>query len=152
MLKILISSCLSGNNVKYNGGNNYQKELMELLNNPNIKLYPFCPEVAGGLNIPRDPCEIINDKIISNKGKDCTINYQTGALKALKIIKKENIKIAILKETSPSCGNNEIYDGSFNHIIIKGKGLTNKLLNDNGIITFSEKEIDQIKEYLKRYL
>ena len=144
MIKVLISACLLGRNVKYNGCSNYNEELIKKLKELDCILYPVCPEVMGGLKVPRDPCEIVNDKVISNKGKDCTFNYQKGAIEALKICLKEDIRIAILKANSPSCGNKMIYDGSFSSKLIKGMGVTSKLLSSNNIVVFNETEIDEI--------
>lgn len=111
MEKILISGCLVGKNVKYNGGNNYIEIIEEL--KKKYELIEICPEVFGGLSIPRDPSEILNNKVISINNKDVTDNFISGANKALELAKKYNITKAILKDGSPSCGNTYIYDGSF---------------------------------------
>ena len=141
MENILISACLLGTNCKYNGKNNYIKEV-ELLKE-NYNLIPVCPEVLGGLSIPRNPSEILNDKVISNKGVNVTNEYNLGAKKTLEIAKKNNCKIAILKEFSPSCGK-KTYDGSFSHKIISRSGITTKLLLNNNILVYSELEIDKL--------
>ena len=103
---LLISSCLLGNNVKYNGKNNYIKEV-ELLKNK-YNLIVICPEVMGGLSIPRIPSEILNDKVINKEGIDVTSNFIKGKDEAIKLVKKYNIKKALLKEGSPSCGSKYI--------------------------------------------
>lgn len=141
MEKLLISACLLGDNTKYNGKNN-KIDLSKILSC--YELYKVCPEVDGGLSIPRDPSEIKDDKVISNKGLDVTSNYFAGAKHALDICKKYNIKKALLKEKSPSCGKNYIYDGTFSSTLIKGMGVTAKLLTQNGISVFSEHEIDKL--------
>ena len=143
-MKIMVSACLLGDNVKYNGGNNYNQELIDFLQKHEI--YKVCPEVMGGLLIPRIPAEIKEDKVFNEKGKDVTNEYTKGALKVLEIAEKNNIKVAILKERSPSCGSNEIYDGTFNHQVINGEGITTKLLKENGIIVLSE---NNYLEYFK---
>lgn len=142
MEKILISACLVGDNTKYDGGNNYTPLAMKLLDK--YELIPFCPEVEGGLKTPRIPSEIIKDKVINKEGKDVSKYYLKGAELALNICKYLDIKIAILKETSPSCGSNQIYDGSFSHKTIKGKGVTTKLLEANGIKVINETQIEQL--------
>lgn len=140
MEKILISACLIGINCKYNGKNNYI-DLIEKLKQK-YELIPICPETLGGLSIPRDPSEIINDKVISINNKDVTDNFILGANKALQIAINNNITIAILKDGSPSCGNNYIYDGTFSKNKINGKGITTRLLLQNNIKIYSELEIE----------
>ena len=142
MEKILISACLVGDKTKYDGRSNYNpliKDLLEL-----YELVPFCPEVEGGLKTPRDPSEIKGDKVISNKGRDVTRFFNEGAERALNICKYLDIKLAILKEGSPSCGSNEIYDGTFSNRIIKGEGITAALLRKNGIKVINESEIESL--------
>ena len=98
----------------------------------------------GGLATPRPPGEIVrvdgDDKVINNMGEDVTNQYESGARQTLEIALKENVKIAILKAKSPSCGNEEIYDGTFTRKLIKGQGITVRLLRKNGIEVFSELE------------
>lgn len=161
-MKILISSCLLGEDVRYDGNNSSiafdpkfsfsAKELfMDILCENEI--YSFCPEVSGGLGIPRISAEIVkNDKpfIVKNQeGLDVTINFLLGAKKALDICKEENIKVALLKSKSPSCGNNEIYDGTFSSNLINGQGLTARLLEENGIKIFNENELKELNKFIK---
>ena len=161
-MKILISSCLLGEDVRYDGNNSSiafdpkfsfsAKELfMDILCENEI--YSFCPEVSGGLGIPRISAEIVkNDKpfIVKNQeGLDVTINFLLGAKKALDICKEENIKVALLKSKSPSCGNKEIYDGTFSSNLINGQGLTAKLLEENGIKVFNENELKELNKFIK---
>ena len=142
MEKILVSACLLGKNVKYNGLNNHNPLIKEL--EKKYIIIPICPEVFGGLSIPRDPSEILNDKVISSKGLDVTANFNKGAKEALDIAIKNDIKIAILKDGSPSCGSSYIYDGTFTHKKINGLGITAKLLKDNEIKIYNEKEIEEL--------
>ena len=142
MEKILISACLLGINCKYNGKNNYNS-LIEKLKEKYI-LISFCPEQMGGLSTPRNPSEIKRDKVISSAGDDVTINFIAGANKALDISKKENISIAILKEGSPSCGSNYIYDGTFTKTKVDGMGITARLLKNNNIKIYNENEIESL--------
>lgn len=142
MEKILISSCLLGINTKYNGENNYNA-LVEKLK-LKYELIPICPEVLGGLSIPRLPSEIRKDRVVNKDLKDVTIEFTIGAEKVLKIAKEENIKIAILKNGSPSCGVSYIYDGTFSNIKIAGAGITTKLLIKNNIKIYSEEEIEKL--------
>lgn len=142
MEKVLISACLIGDKTKYDGHGNYTPKTKALLDK--YELVPFCPEVEGGLSIPRVPSERLKDRVVNEQGKDVTKYYQKGAELALNICKYLDIKIAILKETSPSCGSKEIYDGSFTHKKIKGKGFTTEYLEKNGIKVYSENEIDEL--------
>ena len=142
MEKILISSCLIGNNTKYNGKNNYIKEIEQL--KLKYELIPICPEVLGGLSIPRDPSEINNDKVISINGKDVTKEFNIGANKALNIALLNNIKYALLKDGSPSCGNTYIYDGTFKNNKIDGIGITTKLLKSHNIKIYNENNINEL--------
>ena len=117
-MKVLVSACLLGHNCKYSGGNNYDPILNELLKGHEI--IPVCPEVMGGLSVPRISCEIIGDKVIGKDGNDYTYPYQLGAKKALEIAKKEKITLAILKKRSPSCGASLLYDVTFTkRLVIK---------------------------------
>ncbi|MCR5232236.1 MAG: DUF523 domain-containing protein [Acholeplasmatales bacterium] len=139
---LLISGCLIGNNTKYNGLNNYTP-LVEKLKEK-YELIICCPEVDGGLSIPRNPSEISGNIVISNMGVDVTNEFNLGAQKALELVKKYRIKKALLKEGSPSCGTNYIYDGTFTGTKINGLGVTAKLLKENGVLLFNEKEIEKL--------
>ena len=142
MEKILISACLVGDKVKYDGHSNYNEKVKLLLEK--YELVPFCPEVEGGLTTPRKPSERVKDRVKMEGGKDVTKNFQNGAELALNICLYLGIKIAILKENSPSCGVNKIYDGSFSHKLIDGQGVTAELLKRKGIKFISENEIDTL--------
>ncbi len=135
MEKILISACLIGDNTRYDGGNNYLPIVEKL--KEKYDLIPFCPEVMGGLNIPRDPCEIKGLEIVTKDGVSKTKEYNLGAKKALQACKLFGIRIAILMESSPSCGVRNIHDGHFNKTKIPGKGITTRLLEENGIACYS---------------
>ena len=140
-MKIAVSSCLLGINCKYNGKSNYNEDIIKL--KEKYEIIPICPEVLGGLPTPRIPSEIINNKVINQEGTDVTLEYVTGANKALQILKENNIKIAILKAKSPSCGKGEIYDGTFSHTIIEGNGITAKLFLENDILVLNEYNFHQ---------
>ncbi len=145
--KILISACLCGKNTKYNGKNNEIKEISKLKEVFDFVL--ICPEVMGGLSIPRNPSEIQKDKIISNQGKDVTKEYVLGAKRALQIACKNKIKFALLKEASPSCGSSLVYDGTFSNKKISGEGITTKRLREQGVMVFNETQIDELLDMVK---
>ena len=136
---ILVSACLAGVNCKYNGSNNYNEKIMELVRKGEAIL--VCPEQLGGLPTPRVPSEIINSKVITKDGVDVSNEYKKGALEVLRLCKELNITKAILKANSPSCGCGTIYDGTFSGTKIKGNGITAQLLIDNGIEVLTEKDI-----------
>ena len=103
----------------------------------------FSPEVEGGLPTPRQPSEIVKGQVINAHGKDVTKYFTNGASKALMLCQYLDIKLAILKESSPSCGLNEIHDGTFSGKKIKGSGITAQLLIKNGIRVISENDIEE---------
>lgn len=146
-VKILVSSCLLGDNCKYNGQNNLNQKLINDLEN--FDIIPICPEVLGGLPTPRIPSEIIGDKVINKEGIDVTKNFLDGAKHSLYIAKELNIKYAILKSRSPSCGRGRIYDGSFSGKLISGNGITTNLLENYGIEVYSEEDYDVLLNKLK---
>lgn len=139
---LLVSSCLLGNNCKYNGGNNLSEEVIKLKDKYDI--ISVCPEVFGGLSVPRISCEIKGDKVINKSGIDVTKEFIEGAKKTLDIAKKCRCKKAIFKDKSPACGINYVYDGTFESKIIEGQGIATKLLIENGIKVYSEKEIKKL--------
>ncbi len=145
--KLLISSCLLGELVKYNGGHNLiDTNLIEQLKQK-YELYPFCPEVEGGMSIPRIACEIISTdpiQVIDKEYNDNTQYFLDGANKALDLCKKQNIKIAILKANSPSCSSETIYDGTFSGITVFGVGVTTNLLRKCGVRVIDETRIDEL--------
>lgn len=136
---ILVSACLLGENCKYNGGNNYNKKVINYLKDK--EYISVCPEVMGGLSIPRSPSEIVGDKVINSNNIDVTKEYNLGALKTLEIVKKYHITEAIMKANSPSCGNCKVYDGTFSHKLIDGMGVTSKLLLENNVVIKNENDL-----------
>lgn len=139
-MKILVSACLIGENCKYNGKNNRSEKVLEYIKNAD-KVVAVCPEVLGGLDIPRDPSEIKGGKVITKNGKDVTLEFIKGAEEALSIAKEENIDIAILQSRSPSCGVNEIYDGNFSGKLTRGEGIFAKMLKKNGFKVIDAEDI-----------
>lgn len=135
----LCSACLLGIKCKYNGKSNRNDKVIRL--SKKEILIPVCPEQLGGLPTPRIPSEQKGNKVISKKGKDVTKNFQRGAKQALKLAKLFNIKEAIFKQRSPSCGCGQIHDGSFSGKIIKGDGVTTKLFKKHGIKVKTEEDL-----------
>lgn len=137
---IIVSACLLGINCKYNGGNNLNRDLVNFLKDK--EYMSICPEALSGLGIPRNPLEIKNGKIITESGEDYTEKFYYGIKRAMDRIRGENIEFAVLQSRSPSCGVNEIYDGTFSHTLIKGKGLFAFELEKSGVKTIDVSEFN----------
>ncbi len=137
--KILISACLAGVNCRYDGGNNANDKVIELIKNNNAIL--VCPEQLGGLMTPRVSAERLENKVITKNNGDVTEEYNRGAKEVLDLVKKFNIKKAVLKARSPSCGKGKIYDGTFSHTLTEKDGVTAELLIKNGVEVITEEEI-----------
>lgn len=145
MEKILISACFLGENVRYNGKiKTLFHPIIEQWKKQN-RLIAVCPETVGGLATPRPPAEQqANGLIITTTAQNVTSAFHLGAQHALSLCKQHQIKYALLKESSPSCGSSFIYDGSFSNKKINGQGVTTKLLREHNIIVFSEHNIEQL--------
>ncbi|MCQ1057818.1 DUF523 domain-containing protein [Photobacterium sp. DNB23_23_1] len=160
MVKVLVSSCLVGNKVRYNASclSIPEPELHWLKSN--VDLVVFCPEVSAGLPTPRAPAEIITGKgvdvldglanVVGNDGIDVTTPFVSGAENALELCQKQQIKYAVLAEGSPSCGSSKIYDGTFNGIKIDGSGVATALLERNGIKVYSQHTIAKLQSTLEK--
>lgn len=109
-----------------------------------VELIPFCPEQLGGLPTPRYPSEIKGSQVINDHGQDVTDSFEKGAREALKLCRIYHAKYAVLKEKSPSCGNGQVYDGSFSGRLVEGRGVTADLLIREGIEVFGESELDRL--------
>ena len=137
----LVSACLLGVNCNFEGKNWLKPELCEGIRKGN--LFPVCPEVLGGLPVPRSPAEIQNGngadvlsgraRVVTLNGVDVTSEFLKGAHEALRIAKAVGAEEALLTEKSPSCGCGRIFDGSFSDKFIDGDGVTAALLKKNGI-------------------
>ncbi len=135
----ICSACLLGINCRYSGETKLNQKVIELAKKE--ILIPVCPEQLGGLPTPREACEQKRGKVFTKTGKEMTISFENGAQEVLKIVKLFDIKEAILKKNSPSCGCGKIYNGNFDGTIISGDGVMAKLLKKNGIKVISEEEL-----------
>ena len=150
--KILISRCFLGENVRYNGVKiPLYHQLLTLWKKEN-RFVAICPEVSGGLSVPREPAEqqAHNGKVITQSGLDVSVEFNLGATKALALCQQHNIRFALLKESSPSCGSRFIYDGSFSNKKITGQGVTSKMLTQAGIMVFSENNLAALAPLLDK--
>lgn len=141
MQNVLISACLLGVDCKYNGSNNkLDDEIIHSLKEK-YNLIPVCPEIMGGMPTPRNPVEISDGKVFDYDGEEFTKEFEKGSEEVVKLAKLYDATIAILKENSPSCGSNYIYDGTFNHKKIKGKGIAALKLSKENIKLFTEENV-----------
>ena len=120
-MKIMVSACLLGENCKYNGGNNFNEKLAAFVKGQTV--IPVCPEVMGGLPIPRPSCEIVEGVVRTKSGESRDAEYHRGAEIALDIARREQPDVIVLQSRSPSCGVKEIYDGTFSGTKIPGQGV-----------------------------
>lgn len=156
---ILVSSCLLGNPVRYDGAGKRCDHAILQGWIAQGRVVPFCPEVAGGLPTPRPPAEIRDgaggaqvlagqSAVLESGGNDVSAQFIDGARQALALAQRKNIRIAILKEGSPSCGSTFIYDGSFSGQTLSGDGVTAALLRQAGIAVFSEAQLAEAAAYV----
>lgn len=150
MEKILVSRCLLGHRVGYDGGAHGPLDLLGVWQSEG-RIVPLCPEVAGGLPTPRPPAEIPGGQggavldgrvaVVTVGGEDVTAAFVTGAEAALELVARHGIRLAVLKARSPSCGNLENYDGSFSGTRVAGEGVTAAALKRVGVAVFNETEL-----------
>ncbi|MCP4756736.1 MAG: DUF523 domain-containing protein [Proteobacteria bacterium] len=157
MIKVMISACLLGEKVRYDGRDNaLDSEVLKSWLREN-RLVSICPEVVGGLPVPRPPAEISGgdgsavlsgmSQVLTLEGKDVSDSYVSGARQALKLARENQVRLAIMKARSPSCGKLEIYDGSFANRLKTGRGVTAALLEREGIRVFNEDQLAEAQQY-----
>lgn len=140
MKRVLVSGCLVGERVRFDGGDKLaQHEVLDRWLREE-RVVRVCPEVAGGLSIPRPPAEILKKRVLTKTGVDVTLEFERGAQEALRLVREFRIEVAVLKANSPSCGSGTIYDGTFTKTRIDGDGITTALLRSHGVKVFSELE------------
>lgn len=158
MQKILVSRCLLGHRVRYDGGASGPFDrLQQWLDEGRV--VPLCPEVAGGLPTPRAAAEIPGGQgsevldgqaaVITTDGEDVSTQFLSGAYQALALVREHGIRVAVLKANSPSCGNLFTYDGTFSGVKVRGEGVTAALLKRHGVQVFSELELAEAGAALK---
>ena len=130
-MKVLVSACLLGRNCKYNGGNNYNERVMRYLEDK--EAVEYCPECLAGMGTPRTPIEIVNGVLMDRDGNDVSEAMNRAVEKAMEEIQKLNIDCAVLQSRSPTCGVNQVYDGTFSGKLIPGQGIFARALMDAGI-------------------
>lgn len=162
MQSVLVSACLLGEAVRYDGLSKPcpHKILTRWLEEGRV--VRVCPEVSGGLSIPRTPAEIDKPlggfgvlsgkaRVVDNTGRDVTAAFMQGAREALAVAQARGIRVAVLKENSPSCGSSSCYDGTFTRTRIPEPGVTGALLKKAGVLVFSEEQFEEADEALRGF-
>ena len=137
--KILVSACLLGENCKYNGGNNYNPTVVAYLKDKDV--LTICPEMMAGMGCPRTPIEIVDGVLMDRDGNNVDAAMREAVTKAMEWIRKEEIQCAILQSRSPTCGVNQIYDGTFSGKLIAGSGIFAQALKDAGYQVLDAEDI-----------
>lgn len=145
MKRVLVSACLLGDRVRYDGKDKGSQHPVLQRWLAEGRVVKVCPEVEGGLPVPRPPAERQPDgRVLTKTGLDVTDAFIRGAAEALRLVKEHGLTIAVLKEGSPSCGSGFIYDGSFSKKQLPGQvGETTRVLRASGVTVFSELQWDE---------
>ena len=138
-MTILVSACLMGENCKYNGGNNYSAAVVEYVKDKEV--LTICPEMMAGMGCPRTPIEIVDSVLMDRNGNNVDAAMREAVVQTMEMIRKENIQCAIFQSRSPTCGVNEIYDGSFSGKLIPGSGVLAQALKAAGYQVFDAEDI-----------
>ena len=161
-MKILFSSCLTGQKVMYNGGDFLKKYYRDIIKNPKFEIVHFCPEHIV-LGTPRNNMLIHggngfdvwkeNAKVICTDNIDLTASVKEGALKMLDFAQKENPDLIILTDGSDSCGTSVILDPeekdkNNRYQFKKGPGVAAALLIENGFKVIGHNDVDEISNFL----
>jgi uncharacterized protein YbbK (DUF523 family) len=141
-MKIAVSACLLGENCKYNGGNNYNEKVIEFVKGHEV--IGVCPELLGGLPVPREPAEIVDGIVRTKDGASVNEEFRHGAEAAMNIIEENDIELVILQSRSPSCGAKKIYDGTFSGNLIVGQGVFAQMLAKRNYKTVDVSDLDKI--------
>ena len=141
-MKVLVSACLLGENCKYNGSNNYNASVAEFIKGKEV--LPICPEMMAGLGCPRTPIEIVNGVVTDRNGNSVDSAIRGAVAQAMAQIAKEDIACAILQSRSPTCGVNQIYDGTFSKKRLPGSGVFAQALKDAGIRVIDVEDMENL--------
>lgn len=146
---ILLSACLAGFNVRYDGGNAQNDLAVKLV--ALGQAVTICPEIMAGFATPRVPAEIVGGtgkdvlagraRVKTKDGRDVTDQYLTGARIALKVAQDNQVAVAFLKQKSPACGTKLVYNGQFDGTKIPGQGVTAALLTQHGIQVYGDEKL-----------
>ena len=144
MRKILVSQCLYGDRiVRYDGREKTETHPVFLQWKQEGRLIPVCPEVFGGLPVPRIDSQRRGDRVVTRDGADVTKEYETGAAEALRLAREHDVVFCVMKQGSPACGSKVIHDGTFSGTKIPGEGVAVQLLREAGYRVYGEEDIDE---------
>ena len=129
-MKVLVSACLLVRNCKYNGGNNLNARVLEFVKDKEV--IEYCPEVMAGMGTPRTPIEIVSGVLMDRDGNDVDAAMRRAVARALAEIREMDIGCVILQSRSPTCGVNQVYDGTFSGRLVPGRGVFAQALIDAG--------------------
>lgn len=152
MDKILISACLMGAKVRYDGRDNLLDHSIIARWKRQGRLIMVCPESLGGLPTPRKAAEIRSRFpifVTTQDEEDVTTEFLAGAEKVLSIAKQNNVCCALMKSKSPSCGNVNTYNGHFSNTLTEASGVTAAELIRHGIAVFNEHQIDEMIRFVE---
>jgi uncharacterized protein YbbK (DUF523 family) len=157
---IIVSACLAGIPCNYNGEATPNEKVISLIKEG--LAFPVCPEVLGGLTIPRSRTRIVEGDgntvldrkkglLVTTDGKDVTKQFLEGAELTLKVLRLLGIETVILKQDSPSCGCGRTLGGLLEPAKIKGDGVATAILKREGIRVYPEESLadDKLFESLK---
>ena len=153
MIRIVVSACLLGSPVRHDA--QHKKSDHPILQRwiEQGRVVSVCPEMLGGLGTPRPPAEIVERggerRVLTREGRDVTRQFEEGAREAASEAARNDVRVAILKSNSPSCGSSFVYDGTFTKTLVPGDGVTTALLRKQGIAVFSEGELEAADEYVR---
>ncbi|WP_425145580.1 DUF523 domain-containing protein [Deinococcus sp.] len=161
MERLLVSACLVGHRVRYNGsdaGTAWDDPAAYRRWQAQGRLLALCPELSAGFAVPRPPAEVVGGEgrdvltgsaaVLEQGGADVSALFLEGAYQALAQARRHAIRVAVLKEGSPSCGVHHIYAGNFSGVMKEGRGVTAELLERHGIRVFSERETGAVQGLL----
>jgi uncharacterized protein YbbK (DUF523 family) len=150
-VKVLVSACLLGERVRHDGGSRPAAHPALARWAAEGRVVPLCPEVAGGLGVPRPAAERGPDgRVRRADGQDVTPAFEVGAAAAVALAQAEGCPLAVLKARSPSCGVGTVYDGTFRGILTGGDGLAAAALRAAGVALFTEETLDEAEAWLAR--
>lgn len=146
-MKILVSACLLGENCKYNGGNNYNAAVAEFAKDKEV--ITICPEMLAGMGCPRTPIEIVDGVLLDRNGNNVDGAMRKAVADAMERIRQEDIRYAVLQSRSPTCGVNQIYDGSFSGKLIWGSGIFAQALKAAGYHVVDAEDVGSCEPLIK---
>jgi uncharacterized protein YbbK (DUF523 family) len=159
VIKVLVSSCLLGEPVRYHGGDALCASAVLDRWRAEGRVVPYCPETAAGLSVPRAAAEIAGGDgaavlkgeafVGDSTGSDVTAAFVHGARSTVETALASGVRLAVLKDGSPSCGTSYIYDGSFRGQRSPGRGVTAVMLQEAGIRPFNERQWEEAASYLQ---